>query len=319
MSGITARSRLRSWVTYCFRFVAPQCSWSKWCAGHTGSTLPRPARRGREAPGRSVHSRISGSIHPCVVCPLERKQGQAEFLDGREAPHPQQILLQRADEALRDAVAFGLPHEARGTFDAEERDLLLKIVGQVVRPVVVTQPQPTGSRLRRCPRSVRRMPWRIGSRASKRVPTLARNQHDGPRGRVQSLTLAEDAGGVSPGRPSREEDVARPAAEGGPAERPESPPHDLVDRSSEVQPRRRRRGQSLEVDDPLPESFQRDRHTTGTGAVDVRADWRTRRALDEHDLLDVPIVARVARHSRGVVVTADDLCLVQEALMPGWP
>ena len=26
----------------------------------------------------------------------------------------------------------------------EERDLLLKIVGQVVRPVVVTQPQPTG-------------------------------------------------------------------------------------------------------------------------------------------------------------------------------
>ena len=28
--------------------------------------------------------------------------------------------------------------------DAEERDLLLKIVGQVVRPVVVTQPQPTG-------------------------------------------------------------------------------------------------------------------------------------------------------------------------------
>ena len=39
--------------------------------------------------------------------------------------------------------AFGLPHEARGTFDAEERDLLLT-VGQVVRPVVVTQPQPTG-------------------------------------------------------------------------------------------------------------------------------------------------------------------------------
>ena len=47
-----------------------------------------------------------------------------------EAPHPQQILLQRADEAFRDAVAFGLPHEARGTFDAEERHLLLKVVGQ---------------------------------------------------------------------------------------------------------------------------------------------------------------------------------------------
>ena len=75
---------------------------------------------------------------------LNSSKAQAELLDRLEAPHPQQILLQRADEALRDAVAFGLPHEARGAFDAEERDLLLKIVGQVVRPVVVTQPQPTG-------------------------------------------------------------------------------------------------------------------------------------------------------------------------------
>ena len=112
--------------------------------------------------------------HPLfVVCPLEREQGQAEFLDGREAPHPQQILLQRADEALRDAVAFGLPHEARGTFDAEERDLLLKIVGQVVRPVVVTQPQPTGHAFADAPEAFADGPWRIGSRASKRVPRLA--------------------------------------------------------------------------------------------------------------------------------------------------
>ena len=70
--------------------------------------------------------------HPLfVVCPLEREQGQAEFLDGFEAPHPQQILLQRADEALRDAVPFGLPHETRGAVDAEEGDLLLEIVGQI--------------------------------------------------------------------------------------------------------------------------------------------------------------------------------------------
>ena len=38
------------------------------------------------------------------------------------------MLLQRADEAFRHAIAFGLPHEARGTLDAEERDLLLEIV-----------------------------------------------------------------------------------------------------------------------------------------------------------------------------------------------
>ena len=79
-----------------------------------------------------------------IVRPLERKQGEAEFFDGLEAPHPQQILLQRADEALRDAVAFGLPHEARRAVDAEEGDLLLEIVGQVVRPVVVPETQPAG-------------------------------------------------------------------------------------------------------------------------------------------------------------------------------
>ena len=83
-----------------------------------------------------------------------------------------QILLQRADEALRDAVAFGLPHEARGTLDTEERDLLLKIVGQVVRPVVVTQPQPTGHAVADAPEAFADA-LAVGSRASKRVPRLA--------------------------------------------------------------------------------------------------------------------------------------------------
>ena len=83
--------------------------------------------------------------HPLlVVRSLERKQGQAERLDGVEAPHPQQILLQRADEAFRDAVAFGFPHETRRALDAEERDLLLKVVREIVRPVVVPEPEPAG-------------------------------------------------------------------------------------------------------------------------------------------------------------------------------
>ena len=43
---------------------------------------------------------------------------------------------------LRDAVAFGLPHEARRAFDAEEGDLLLEIVSEVVGAVVVPQSQP---------------------------------------------------------------------------------------------------------------------------------------------------------------------------------
>ena len=61
-----------------------------------------------------------------------------------EAPHPQEILLSRTDETLRDPITFGRSHEARGTLNPEERDLLLEIVSQVVRAVVVAQTQPIG-------------------------------------------------------------------------------------------------------------------------------------------------------------------------------
>ena len=86
---------------------------------------------------------------------------------------PQEIFLQRADEALRHAVPFGLPHEARRAVDAEERDLLLKIVGQVVRPVVVPQPQPAGGAVADPAGSVRGHPGGWAPGASKRVPRLA--------------------------------------------------------------------------------------------------------------------------------------------------
>ena len=43
---------------------------------------------------------------------------------------------------FRDAVPFGLPHEARRALDPEERDLLLKVVRQIAGPVVVTKTQP---------------------------------------------------------------------------------------------------------------------------------------------------------------------------------
>ena len=48
------------------------------------------------------------------------------------------------DETLRDPITFGLSHEARGTLNPEERDLLLEIVSQVVRAVVVAKTQPAG-------------------------------------------------------------------------------------------------------------------------------------------------------------------------------
>ena len=60
----------------------------------------------------------------------------------------------------------------------EERDLLLKIVGQVVRPVVVTQPQPHGPRLSPMPPKRSRMPWRIGSEGLEAVPALGGMEPD---------------------------------------------------------------------------------------------------------------------------------------------
>jgi hypothetical protein len=39
------------------------------------------------------------------------QQGLTEVLDGIEGPHPEQVLLQGADEALGAAVALGGSHE----------------------------------------------------------------------------------------------------------------------------------------------------------------------------------------------------------------
>ena len=111
--------------------------------------------------------------HPLlVVRSLKLEQGEAEFLDRFEAPHPQEILLSRPDETLRDPITFGLSHEARGTLNPEERDLLLEIVSQVVRAVVVAQTSPSATPSPRGPKRSR-TPWRIGSRASNRVPRVA--------------------------------------------------------------------------------------------------------------------------------------------------
>src|ERR671910_276651 len=55
-----------------------------------------------------------------VVGALELQQRQAQLLDGGEAPYPQQVLLERPDEALDAAVALGRAHEGGRAFDAEE-------------------------------------------------------------------------------------------------------------------------------------------------------------------------------------------------------
>src|SRR4051812_38315936 len=79
-----------------------------------------------------------------VVGSLERDERQAELLDGLEAAHPQQVLLQGPDEPLGAAVALRLAHERRRALDAEEADLGPEVVAHVPAPVVVAQPQAGG-------------------------------------------------------------------------------------------------------------------------------------------------------------------------------
>src|SRR5215203_837947 len=72
-----------------------------------------------------------------VVDLAEDQQRLPKLFDGVEGPHPEQVLLERADEALRTAIPLGGPHEGRRTLDAQEGELLLEGVGHVLRSVIV--------------------------------------------------------------------------------------------------------------------------------------------------------------------------------------
>src|ERR687894_856360 len=85
---------------------------------------------------------------PAVVVGLpEREQRLPQLLDGLEGPHPQQVLLQRADEPLGAAIAFRRPDEGGRTLDAEEGQLLLEVIGHVLRAVIVAHRQTARDRL----------------------------------------------------------------------------------------------------------------------------------------------------------------------------
>src|SRR3954467_6149113 len=79
-----------------------------------------------------------------VVNLPELLERQAQLLDGGEGSDPEQVLLQRPDEALGAAVALGLADERRRALDAEEADLGLEVVADVLAAVIVAEPQAGG-------------------------------------------------------------------------------------------------------------------------------------------------------------------------------
>jgi len=71
-------------------------------------------------------------------------QGPIKFAEVMTVMDPQQLLLERAHEPLGDAVALGRSHEAGARFDAEERELVLEVIADVLRAVIMAQPQAGG-------------------------------------------------------------------------------------------------------------------------------------------------------------------------------
>src|SRR4051794_12189477 len=81
-----------------------------------------------------------------------------KLLDGVEGAHPEQVLLERADEALGAAISLRRPHEGGRTLDAQEGKLLLEGVGHVLAPVIVphgqTAPDPLSKAAQAAPHAL---------------------------------------------------------------------------------------------------------------------------------------------------------------------
>src|SRR4029453_16262623 len=100
------------------------------------------------AAGESWFCRTAAGVwNPCrsiarSCCELAKdQQGLTEVLDGLEGAHPEQVLLERADEALGTAIPLGGSHEGRRACDAQEGKLPLEGVGHVLAPVIVPHGQ----------------------------------------------------------------------------------------------------------------------------------------------------------------------------------
>src|SRR4051794_15438147 len=79
----------------------------------------------------------------CVVDLSEVQQRLPKLLDGVEGAHPEQVLLERADEALGAAISLRRPHKGGRACDAQKGKLLLEGVGHVLAPVIVARREST--------------------------------------------------------------------------------------------------------------------------------------------------------------------------------
>src|SRR5215213_9015701 len=112
-----------------------------------------------------------------VVACDEGADGVADLVDGLEDASVDGLLLQRAEEALDDAIRLGLSDEGVARRHAPEADLLLEVVGHEVAAVVMAQREAagcTGAEMAEDLAHQRLLWW------SLRPPELATSPGEGP-------------------------------------------------------------------------------------------------------------------------------------------
>ena len=100
--------------------------------------------------------------HRSLYVRLNSRNASTSSATVAKRPHPQELLLEGADEPLGAAVPLRLPHEARRAGHAQEPQLPLEVVAEVVAAVVVADGQPLG---RPSPRTRRSAPARPAAAA----------------------------------------------------------------------------------------------------------------------------------------------------------
>jgi hypothetical protein len=78
---------------------------------------------------------------------LEVLERLAQLLDGLEASDPEQVFLERADEALSTAMARRLAHKGRRAFETEEGALILEVVADLLTAMVMAELEACGDLL----------------------------------------------------------------------------------------------------------------------------------------------------------------------------
>ncbi len=71
-------------------------------------------------------------------------QSPHQFRYRLKVPDPQQLLLERPEEAFDTTIAFRLANECRRRLDSQKGEFVLEVIAHELRTVIVTESEPFG-------------------------------------------------------------------------------------------------------------------------------------------------------------------------------